>query len=104
MAFPTRKEFVSLVRRVEELELKLASYGKEPAEPTAVTIPDIETALDNDEPDDDFVIVDKDVTDLLIDAGFTTKEAVAAASDEELRAIKGIGPSTLNKIRTAVGG
>lgn len=103
MAFATKKEFNLLAKRVEELELKLASYGKEPAEPTAVTIPDIETALD-DEPDNEFVIVDKDVTDLLIDAGFTTIEAVAAASDEELRAIKGIGPSTLNKIRTAVGG
>jgi DNA integrity scanning protein DisA with diadenylate cyclase activity len=34
--------------------------------------------------------------------GFTSIEAVRAASDEELLAIKGIGPATLRSIRAAL--
>lgn len=37
--------------------------------------------------------------DELLSAGYTTLEAVAEATDDELTAIDGIGPATLTKIR-----
>ena len=41
------------------------------------------------------------VADLLVDAGYLSVEAVQNASDDELRAIEGIGPGRLQKIREA---
>lgn len=41
--------------------------------------------------------------ELLAGAGFGTVEAVSGASDEDLRAINGIGPATLGDIREALG-
>lgn len=38
----------------------------------------------------------------LVGAGFTTRDAVAAASDEQLVAIKGIGEKTVAEIREAL--
>lgn len=42
--------------------------------------------------------------DLLTEAGYASVEDVAAASREELRAVKGIGPATADKIRAATNG
>lgn len=104
MAFATKKEFLALARRVEEVELKLAGHGKEPTEPETVEVPDIESLLGDEEPEQEqaFEIVDKKVTDLLVEAGYTSKDQVAAASDEELRSISGVGPKVLEYIRAAV--
>ena len=40
---------------------------------------------------------------VLVRAGYTSPGAVRAATDEELRAVGGIGPTTLKDIREAVG-
>lgn len=42
------------------------------------------------------------VIEALIEANYCTDTDVSNATDEELRAIKGIGPSTLRAIRSAV--
>lgn len=44
-----------------------------------------------------------DIVVLLSEAGFDTHAKVQAASDDELLAIKGIGPATLKQIRAAYG-
>ena len=40
-----------------------------------------------------------DVPDALAAAGFDTPDKIAAASDDELLAIPGVGPATLKKLR-----
>lgn len=45
-----------------------------------------------------------DIADLLRDAGFADPEAVATASDDDLRAVSGIGPASVKKIREALEG
>lgn len=47
--------------------------------------------------------LDEDTYELLIAAGYLTVEEVRIASDEELLAIKGIGPARLAETREAVG-
>lgn len=47
--------------------------------------------------------IDKGLAERMGESGFTlTAEAVNAATDEELLAIKGVGPATLGKLRDAV--
>lgn len=43
-----------------------------------------------------------DVAELLRTSGFADPAAVAAASDDDLQAIKGIGAATVKKIREAI--
>jgi hypothetical protein len=44
-------------------------------------------------------IAGQETADRLIAAGYGTPEAVAQASDEDLRAIKGVGEATLKRLR-----
>lgn len=44
--------------------------------------------------------VGREIADVLINAGYTTLEAVHTASDEALLAIAGIGPKRLKEIRS----
>lgn len=44
------------------------------------------------------------IRDLLTDAGYVSDEAIRAASDDELLAIKGIGEASLQHIREATAG
>lgn len=46
--------------------------------------------------------LDQDVADNLVAAGYEKLDAVRRASDEDLLAVKGIGPKTLKGIRAAV--
>lgn len=45
--------------------------------------------------------VSEEVHEILIEAGFDTNEKVRQASDAELRAVHGVGPATLKRIRVA---
>jgi DNA uptake protein ComE-like DNA-binding protein len=47
--------------------------------------------------------LDQDVVEALVAAGYEKLDGVREASDEELLAVKGIGPKTLKDIRGAVG-
>lgn len=49
-------------------------------------------------------VVGQELTDRLIAAGYGSPYAVDRATDEELRAIEGIGPKTLEKLRAATAG
>ena len=43
--------------------------------------------------------IDTDTMEALREAGFDSAEKIKAASDDELLAVKGIGPATLEKLR-----
>lgn len=45
-----------------------------------------------------------DILQKLAEAGYTSPDAIARASDAELLAVKGIGPASLAQIREAYGG
>lgn len=49
------------------------------------------------------VLANKRLQKVLIAAGYDTVEKVCAASDQELRAVDGVGPATLKLIREAIG-
>lgn len=46
-------------------------------------------------------LLNEPIMGALIDAGYSTLDALREASDEDLLAIDGIGPATLKKIRSA---
>jgi hypothetical protein len=48
--------------------------------------------------------VGQELADRLAAAGYGTPEAAAAASDEQLRAVEGVGPKTIERLRAAYGG
>jgi hypothetical protein len=47
--------------------------------------------------------VGQELADRLASAGYTTPEAIQAASDDDLLALKGIGPGTLRQLRQTYG-
>jgi len=84
MAFATVKEMRDLEARIAALEEKLA---------VGLPVPNIEHVLTLHE------VFGDDLAGLLSGAGYASVEAVKVASDDDLRAVQGIGPATLKKIR-----
>ncbi len=48
-------------------------------------------------------IIGQELANRLVAAGYNTPEAIASASDEQLREVEGVGPKTLDKLRAAYG-
>jgi hypothetical protein len=85
MAFATRKEVQALEARIAKIEEKLT---------VGVSVPSIENVLTLHD------VFGDDLAGLLSEAGYSSVEAVKVASDDDLKAIPGIGAATVNKIRT----
>ena len=85
MTFVNQKEYAKLQARVSALEEKIG----------AVEVPNIEEVLTLHD------VYGDELADLLLNGGFNSVIAVSLASDEELLAIKGLGPATVKRIRGA---
>lgn len=100
MSFPNMKQFAALKEKVGELEARI--QGLEgyvpPGTPEPEVVPSIEDTLPLNE-----LLGDK-IAGLLVGKGFASVDLVAAASDEELNAITGIGAATVRTIREALEG
>lgn len=100
--------FLDLLRPVSDAELAAmdahnavlaiadapAALGVSVAEKTGVE--------DDPAPKPAFSRLPGEIVDLLVGYGFTTETHVAAATDEELLKVKGIGPSALSRIRSLI--
>lgn len=84
MAFATVKEMKELEARVAALEAKLVVGNPAPDIDDVLTLHDV---------------FGDELAGLLSEAGYATVEAVKVASDDDLKAIQGVGPATVKKIR-----
>jgi DNA integrity scanning protein DisA with diadenylate cyclase activity len=85
MAFATNKRVNELEKRIEALEERLGE----------VPVPSVESVITLNS------VYGEDLAALLQENGYSTVEQVALASDEDLLAVKGIGPASLKQIRSA---
>ena len=86
MPFVNQKEYAKLKARVDAIEEKLGLNAE---------IPNIEFVVSLHD------IYGDELADLLISGGMLTPDAVKYASDDELLAVKGLGPATVKRIRKA---
>jgi predicted flap endonuclease-1-like 5' DNA nuclease len=84
MAFATKREHAELKARVEAIEASLA---------VNVQVPNIEHVLSLQE------VFGQELADLLTEGGYTSVEAVKVATDDDLKAITGIGAARVGQIR-----
>lgn len=88
MAFATARQVKKLEARVAALEEKLT---------IGFPVPNIENILSLHD------VFGDELASLLSEAGYSSVEAVMIDSDENLRAVSGIGPATVKKIRELIG-
>ena len=86
MPFVNQKEYAKFKARVDAIEEKLGLNAE---------IPNIEFVVSLHD------IYGDELADLLISGGMLTPDAVKYASDDELLAVKGLGPATVKRIRKA---
>lgn len=84
MPFVSLKEYAKMKARVDAIEEKLGLSAE---------LPNIEYVITLHE------VYGDELADLLISGNLLTPDAVKYASDEELLAIKGLGPAAVKRIR-----
>lgn len=100
--------FLDLLRPVSDAEIAARDAHNavlavaEAPKPLGVHVDDSLAVADDPSPLPAFARLPGELVDLLVGYGFVTETHVAAATDEELLKVKGVGPSSLSKIRGVI--